>query len=152
MNRRRLLEFATAAIGAAMSAVIAVPLIGYLIAPALRAVDKRKVKLLDDLRQLKPGAPLTAEYVVQRKDGWMLADEVRQALVIGDGRGGVTVFSSICTHAGCSVEWKGTQFFCPCHDGRFDLNGSVVSGPPPRPLVRLPHSIEGNRLYVEVEA
>ncbi len=30
--------------------------------------------------------------------------------------------------------WAQSIIWCPCHDGRFDLNGRVLSGPPPRPL------------------
>ncbi len=45
-------------------------------------------------------------------------------------------FSAICTHEGCTVSYQPGEsvIWCPCHDGRFDLNGRVLSGPPPRPL------------------
>lgn len=45
-------------------------------------------------------------------------------------------FSAICTHEGCTVTYQPGQsiLWCPCHDARFDLNGRVLSGPPPRPL------------------
>jgi cytochrome b6-f complex iron-sulfur subunit len=45
-------------------------------------------------------------------------------------------FSAKCTHEGCTVTFLPGQsvIWCPCHDGRFDLNGRVLSGPPPRPL------------------
>ena len=35
-----------------------------------------------------------------------------------------------------SVRWNAErrQIACPCHAGFFDVNGRVVSGPPPRPL------------------
>jgi len=44
--------------------------------------------------------------------------------------------SAKCTHEGCTVTFLPEQsiIWCPCHDGRFDLNGRVLSGPPPRPL------------------
>jgi Rieske Fe-S protein len=29
--------------------------------------------------------------------------------------------------------------WCACHNGRFDLEGRVLAGPPPRPLAR--HSV-----------
>lgn len=46
------------------------------------------------------------------------------------------VFSAICTHLGCIVDWdeQKREILCPCHAGLFDLEGRVVSGPPPRPL------------------
>ncbi len=45
-------------------------------------------------------------------------------------------FSAKCTHEGCTVTYLPGQsvIWCPCHDGRFDLNGRVLSGPPPQPL------------------
>lgn len=47
-------------------------------------------------------------------------------------------FSAKCTHEGCTVTYQPGQsvIWCPCHDGRFDLNGRVLSGPPPQPLVK----------------
>jgi cytochrome b6-f complex iron-sulfur subunit len=51
-------------------------------------------------------------------------------------RQGFRAFSAICTHLGCIVGWDTArrQIACPCHAGYFDVNGRVVSGPPPRPL------------------
>lgn len=51
--------------------------------------------------------------------------------------GRLVAYSSICTHLSCAVIPKPDEgvLDCPCHDGRFDANdGSVVHGPPPRPL------------------
>ena len=47
-------------------------------------------------------------------------------------------FSAKCTHEGCTITYQPGQsvLWCPCHDGRFDLNGRVLSGPPPKPLAR----------------
>jgi cytochrome b6-f complex iron-sulfur subunit len=47
-------------------------------------------------------------------------------------------FSAKCTHEGCTVTYLPGQsvIWCPCHDGRFDMAGRVLSGPPPRPLVK----------------
>jgi cytochrome b6-f complex iron-sulfur subunit len=45
-------------------------------------------------------------------------------------------FGAKCTHEGCTITYLPGQsvLWCPCHDGRFDLNGRVLSGPPPQPL------------------
>jgi cytochrome b6-f complex iron-sulfur subunit len=45
-------------------------------------------------------------------------------------------FSAKCTHEGCTVTYLPGQsvIWCPCHDGRYDLSGRVLSGPPPQPL------------------
>ena len=47
-------------------------------------------------------------------------------------------FSAKCTHEGCTITYQPgqSQLWCPCHDGRFDLTGRVLSGPPPKPLAK----------------
>lgn len=64
--------------------------------------------------------------------------------------GDVRVFSAACTHEGCTVDWSpGAEMFqCPCHDGRFALDGSVIEGPPPAPLLRLESTVRDGSIYV----
>ncbi|HSM83568.1 MAG TPA: ubiquinol-cytochrome c reductase iron-sulfur subunit [Nodosilinea sp.] len=60
--------------------------------------------------------------------------------------------SAVCTHAGCTVAWDQAQalFACPCHGGRFNPDGSVNSGPPPRGLTALAAKIEGDQVLVQL--
>jgi cytochrome b6-f complex iron-sulfur subunit len=57
----------------------------------------------------------------------------------------VVARSLLCTHTGCLVKWKEDrhEYVCACHGGRFDENGEVVEGVPPRPLPTLPVQISG---------
>ena len=48
--------------------------------------------------------------------------------------GGLAVLDLRCTHLGCRLRLAGAELVCPCHGGRFDLDGVVRGGPPPRPL------------------
>lgn len=60
-------------------------------------------------------------------------------------------FSLVCTHLGCIVKWEANKrdFHCPCHAGKFDENGEVISGPPPKPLPRYKVAVEGSDIFVE---
>lgn len=42
----------------------------------------------------------------------------------------------ICTHLGCTVNWKPDQkrFVCPCHGSQYDAQGRVLHGPARRSL------------------
>ncbi|MEW5877716.1 MAG: Rieske (2Fe-2S) protein [Acidobacteriota bacterium] len=66
--------------------------------------------------------------------------------------GDVRVFSSICTHLGCHIQWDQVagNFLCPCHLGRFDTEGKVLAGPPPTPLPSFAVRVSGNDVYVTV--
>jgi len=45
-------------------------------------------------------------------------------------------FSAVCTHLSCIVQYQPerTRIWCACHNGVYNLQGQVVSGPPPKPL------------------
>lgn len=59
-------------------------------------------------------------------------------------------FSLICTHLGCTVQWQAAkkEFYCPCHDGRYDEFGDVLAGPPPIALEQIPVQVEGETVIV----
>lgn len=63
----------------------------------------------------------------------------------GDFRG----FSASCTHTGCIVDRvaEGT-IDCPCHGSRYDLDGTVVVGPAPRPLRSRPVMVVDGQLVL----
>ncbi len=67
-----------------------------------------------------------------------------------NNRGRVFTLSPVCSHLGCLVNWQRTEgaFLCPCHGGRYDIEGNVLSGPPPAPLTRLPMKTLEGRVYV----
>jgi len=59
-------------------------------------------------------------------------------LVFRDQARALRALDARCTHEGCTVQYLAAQgdIWCACHNGRFDLEGRVRSGPPPRPLPR----------------
>ncbi len=64
----------------------------------------------------------------------------------------VVALSAVCTHVRCIVGYDRDRrgFACPCHDGRFDLAGNVLSGPPPRPLPTYDVSVRAGEVFVHL--
>jgi cytochrome b6-f complex iron-sulfur subunit len=48
---------------------------------------------------------------------------------------GFAALGAICTHLGCIVAQSATGFDCPCHGSRFAVDGRVIQGPAPSPLL-----------------
>lgn len=61
----------------------------------------------------------------------------------------VIALNSMCTHQGCSVEWKDDAFACPCHGSKFNTDGSVATGPATDPLSSYEAMIEGDIVLVK---
>ena len=51
---------------------------------------------------------------------------------------GIFVISAVCTHLGCTPDWKPSEnkFKCPCHGSGYDSEGINFEGPAPRPMDR----------------
>lgn len=74
------------------------------------------------------------------------------AWLIRKASGELTAFDPRCTHGLCRYRWSSrtARFICDCHDGQFALDGSVLSGPPPRPLSQLPVRLVGDIIEVDM--
>jgi len=60
--------------------------------------------------------------------------------------------SAVCTHVRCILDFDRPRrgFVCPCHEGRFDLAGTVLSGPPPRALPTYAVQVRAGEVYVQL--
>lgn len=74
----------------------------------------------------------------------------RPGILIRTQGGEWRAFSAVCTHLGCTVQYRDDteQIWCACHNGLYDLNGNVLGGPPPRPLEQYLVNIRGNEVVV----
>jgi cytochrome b6-f complex iron-sulfur subunit len=63
-------------------------------------------------------------------------------------------FSAVCTHLNCTVQYRDStrQIWCACHNGTYDMNGRVVSGPPPNPLEEYAANIRGDEVVISRRA
>ncbi len=75
------------------------------------------------------------------------------AWLVRRSAGDLVAFDPRCTHARCAYDWTADgQFACLCHKGFFRIDGSVISGPPPRPLDRFGVRETGGRMELDVPA
>ncbi len=74
----------------------------------------------------------------------------KDLLIVRTGDREVKALSTVCTHLGCTVYWQKDkkEFYCPCHQGRFDKDGNVIAGPPPRPLDSYKVELEGDNVFI----
>lgn len=150
-NRRTFIK--TAALAGAACLVTGIPLVGFVIAPALEKGTGRWVDL-GSVVDLKPGGMNMLSYEFMVKDGWLVMPQRGFVWVSLEDGNRPRVFSSTCTHLACNVIWKEEEnaFICPCHTGRFDRNGVNVAGPPTKPLARLENKVEDGKLLVFMTA
>ncbi len=94
--------------------------------------------------ELKANEPVARILSLSRVDGWYRERARETVFLVWDGRESVRALSATCTHLGCQVQWDGEHraFKCPCHGGVFAPDGTVVAGPPPRPLDRIDARID----------
>jgi menaquinol-cytochrome c reductase iron-sulfur subunit len=136
-------------LGALIGAALAIPAALYLLIPPKTRKRDPWVEA-GDLSQLQPGAPEEMTFRRTHTDGWKVYSEKGTAWVVKTAEGKVMAFAPACTHLGCAYHWdRGkSEFICPCHGSEFALDGTVLSGPAPRPLDRYETKVENARLWL----
>jgi cytochrome b6-f complex iron-sulfur subunit len=73
-------------------------------------------------------------------------------LIIRESEKTVRIFNAHCTHKGCLVKYskKDNRIECPCHGSQYDLNGNVLKGPAPRPLLSHPGKLDGDQIIIDM--
>jgi len=153
LNRRDLLMKIGILLNGIVGAILAVPVVAYLLSPAARARKGREESwvTLGSLEQFPPGQTRLATYrdpVVSPTDGETadIACWVRNV----DGQT-FQVFAINCAHLGCPVRWfpQSNLFLCPCHGGAYYQDGSRASGPPERGLFEYHYKVAGGKLLIK---
>jgi Rieske Fe-S protein len=150
ISRRKFLSVATWAIGGVIGVALGIPAIAYIFGPALKEEEAQTWIRVGSASKVELGAPTLFKVKIERKTGWVVNEEEISVYVLTDNGRDFVAMSSICTHLGCRVRWISDQeqFFCPCHNAAFDKSGSVLSGPPPRPLDRYEVKVEDDQLFI----
>ena len=150
VGRRTFLGYVTVALGGFIGVLIGIPSIGSAVLPALRARRSAPLTSAGPPAQFPIGRPTAATVTVVQRDGWVESRDDRGVWVVRRGESQFTVYNGRCTHLGCAYNWNQTaqEFQCPCHGGRYNLDGVVLGGPPPRPLDTLEWRVEQGALQV----
>ena len=135
-DRRRFLTVLSQAFLALWGLGAAVAVGAYLKAPEKHAERMVSAGLLDDYRV---------------GEGRLVRHGVTPFYVVRLDATRVLALSAVCTHVRCILDYEPARrtLVCPCHDGRFDLSGNVLSGPPPRPLPGYPVSVRAGEIFVQ---
>ena len=137
-GRRSFLNwFLTTGAGAFLASLL-YPVARYLIPPKVAESSAASVTL-----NVKPTE-------IKSNSGQIFKFGGEPGIVLRTPAGDLRAFSAVCTHLTCTVRYEGDTgtLFCPCHNGRFDLAGNVLSGPPPRPLETYAVEISGPDIIV----
>lgn len=150
LSRRRFMSVATGAIGGLIAAAMAIPAIAYIVGPALKSDTDEDWIRLGSASKVELGTPTLFKAKIERQTGWIVSETQLSIYVLTDNGREFVAMSNTCTHLGCRVRWIADQqqFFCPCHNAAFAKDGSVLSGPPPRPLDQYEVKVEDDQLFV----
>jgi menaquinol-cytochrome c reductase iron-sulfur subunit len=150
-TRRTFLFKIAVGLNAVVGAVLAVPLIGYLLGSAMKkSSGTGSWVAIGDVSEFPSGQTRLAEFhspVASFDDGQTakVACWVRRVSAQE-----FQVFAINCAHLGCPVRWfsESKLFMCPCHGGAYYQDGSRASGPPERGLFQYRYKIAGNSLVI----
>ena len=78
----------------------------------------------------------------------------KPGLLIMTPSGVLRAFTAVCTHLGCTVEYRSDLklIYCACHGGEYDLFGKNIAGPPPLPLEEYDVVIRDSEIVVRKKA
>jgi cytochrome b6-f complex iron-sulfur subunit len=119
------------------AAITAYPIVAFLKPPKQREVEVTSVSagLIDDF---KPG------------DSKIIRFGKTPVLVLRDEEENFKAFSATCTHLDCTVQYKKEEkiIWCACHNGKYDMTGRNIAGPPPRPLDKYMVKLKDNEILI----
>ncbi len=150
ISRRDFMKITIGAIGGLIGLGFGIPAIAYVVAPALAKSQAQNWIQLGAVSKIELGKPTLFKVNITRQTGWIDNKEELSIYVLTEDGRDFAAMSNVCTHLGCRIRWIAdqNQFFCPCHNGVYDKQGSVLSGPPPRPLDRYQTKVENDQLFI----
>jgi cytochrome b6-f complex iron-sulfur subunit len=127
-TRRGFLEIILGGGVLATIGAIIYPIVRYIVPPAAGEAKLSQLKL--------PFARADIEADPKKAKYFKYGREL--GIIYQTEHGELKALTATCTHLDCTVQHRPDLgiIWCSCHNGRYDLNGNNISGPPPRPLER----------------
>lgn len=136
-SRRKFLDYLLGSSAVATLGAIFYPIIKYMIPPQIVEAQANSVVVGKN-----------AEFATN--SGKIFKFGSKPGIIIRTESGDLKAFSASCTHLSCIVQYDpaSKQIVCACHNGKFDLTGKNVAGPPPRPLEAFTVNVKGDDVTV----
>ena len=172
-TRSRFLEASTLGVGAAIGAIITLPVLGFTVLPSFTNLEEDEADL-GPIENFPEGEYVIASFLANKSAGEVSRRTtfVRNNGLSEAGEPSFTILYSRCVHLGCPVQPNGPideantkevagvelrpvlaqSFGCPCHGGQYDAEGNRQAGPPVRSLDRMTFSIKNGRLVWRAHA
>ena len=135
--RRRFVEVLLGSGFIATAAAFVYPVLRYLVPPKASDLGSDAV-VAGRIGDLKPNS------------GKIFRFGNRPGLLIRTASGEYRAMSATCTHLSSTVQYRDDlrEVWCACHNGKYNLDGRNISGPPPRPLEAFDVQVRGEEIFV----
>lgn len=137
-GRRRFLDWILGGGAAALAMAVIYPVARYIVPPESGESAASSVTLDFGPDDLAPNS------------GRIFKFGASAGILVKTPAGELRAFSATCTHLSCIVQYRDdiSHIWCACHNGHFDLEGTNIQGPPPRPLEKYDVKVRGSQIVV----
>jgi menaquinol-cytochrome c reductase iron-sulfur subunit len=153
VSRRQFLNYTLTGVGGFMAAGMLMPMVRFAVDPVLKPATEQELVQVVSVDEIT-NEPQRFDFKIDQIDAWYESVEPRSAWVYKDESGKIVALSPVCKHLGCVVDWNTdaanpNMFFCPCHYGLYEKDGTNVKGTPPiAPLDVFVHEVKDGYLYL----
>ena len=140
-SRRNLLNYLLGTGAAATLSAMLYPILRFMVPPKVVESSASNV-VAAKVAEMKPNS------------GKIFKFGSKPGILVQTSSGEYRAFSAICTHLDCTVQFREEEklIWCACHNGRYDLTGKNVAGPPPRPLEAYDVSVRNDEIVISRRA
>ncbi len=87
---------------------------------------------------------------IEKESGKIIRFGNKPVILIRTQDDKLIAYDAVCTHLDCTVQYKKEMgvIWCACHNGKYDLNGRNISGPPPKPLMAYRVTLKGDEILI----